>query len=120
MSSHIITIAKGLVSEEGENPEYDRGVTEVVSEFLGVSMDEKVSVARLIGVHERSITHWVQRFEPGARVSGKHGVFYPDRVGHGAVVGTRLHPDGPVTGVLLDGHRFPVWVPEDSIVREGA
>lgn len=118
--SHIITIAKGLVSEEGENPEYDRGVTELVCEFLGVHMDNKAEIGRVLGVNERSITHWLQRFEQGTRVWGMSGVFYPDREGHGEVIGTRLHPEGTVTGVILDDHRFPVWVPEDSLHKEAS
>lgn len=51
MCGNIIGIAAGLVSEDGENPEYDRALVEVTCEALGVPItDNREAVAQLIGV----------------------------------------------------------------------
>lgn len=36
--------AAQLVSEEGENPEYDRGVVELVADLFGYTSDEKTAL----------------------------------------------------------------------------
>ena len=54
----IITAAKYLASESGENPEYDRALTELVCDTLGFHMDNKDEVAALIGIHPDSIKAW--------------------------------------------------------------
>ena len=38
--ARIITIADGLVSEDGENPEYDRAIVEFACELLGLEITE--------------------------------------------------------------------------------
>lgn len=59
MKTTLINLARGLVSEEGENPEYDRGVTELVCDALGVSIaDHRAEVGQLIGVKPQAIEAW--------------------------------------------------------------
>lgn len=59
MKNHrIIDVAAHLVSERGENPEYDRALTELSCEMLGLSMEHKEVVAQIIGVHADSIRAW--------------------------------------------------------------
>lgn len=45
----IITVARDLRSEDGENPEYDRALVEMTTRLLGLSHEEDgPSIARLI------------------------------------------------------------------------
>lgn len=46
----IVSAARDLKSEEGENPEYDRALVELASRVLGVDADERSRIAWLIGV----------------------------------------------------------------------
>lgn len=46
----LVAIARDLRSEDGENPEYDRALIELVCEAAGLSMDDRMSVAARIGV----------------------------------------------------------------------
>jgi hypothetical protein len=48
--AELIELARGLKSEHGENPEYDRALVELCTDALGMSMDERHKVARMIGV----------------------------------------------------------------------
>ena len=36
----LIIIGRGLRSEDGENPEYDRALVEIIAEFCGYPIDE--------------------------------------------------------------------------------
>ena len=36
-----IKVAADLLSDHGENPEYDRAITELVGDLFGFSMDDK-------------------------------------------------------------------------------
>lgn len=46
----VITVAKDLMSEHGENPEYDRALVELVAILSGFSpADHRDDVAELIG-----------------------------------------------------------------------
>lgn len=47
-AARLIHIAVNLLSEDGENPEYDRACVEIVTEFLGLSMDEREAVLGLL------------------------------------------------------------------------
>lgn len=52
----IIEVARGLVSEDGENPEYDRALVEMTSELLGLPLGEQSTrtvVEFAIGVKRR-------------------------------------------------------------------
>lgn len=42
--SKVLAAASDLLSEDGENPEYDRGVVELVCDTLGFHMDTKEHV----------------------------------------------------------------------------
>jgi hypothetical protein len=46
----ILAIASDLVSDEGENVEYDRAIVEFTSALIGVNDDDVAVIARLIGV----------------------------------------------------------------------
>lgn len=56
MNEHeeILDAASGLVSEDGENPEYDRALVELTATLLGLPIDDnRALVARAIGVKKR-------------------------------------------------------------------
>lgn len=40
MTSRMIEMAADLLSEDGENPEYDRGVAEVLCEYLSLPLND--------------------------------------------------------------------------------
>lgn len=49
----VLNAASDLVSEEGENPEYDRALVEMSCRMLGLSTDEnRTTLAHLIGVKQ--------------------------------------------------------------------
>ena len=49
-AARLIEIAAGALSEDAENVEYDRACSELVTEFLGLPMDEKDGVLELLRV----------------------------------------------------------------------
>lgn len=49
MNEHrLLRCAAGLLSEDGENPEYDRAITELTCEMLGLNTDAKDHVHQLL------------------------------------------------------------------------
>jgi hypothetical protein len=52
---HAVRAAKELVSEDGENPEYDRAIVELMCDLLSIPTDHKVEVAALLGVRGESL-----------------------------------------------------------------
>jgi hypothetical protein len=54
--ARIITIADGLVSEDGENPEYDRAIVEFTCELLGLEITESFEAMERI-ICGRSSAH---------------------------------------------------------------
>lgn len=48
-NGRLVDEARMLKSENGENPEYDRALVELVTTMLGLSMDDAWSVAILLG-----------------------------------------------------------------------
>lgn len=51
----LVGEAHWLVSENGENPEYDRALVELVSRFLDLTDDDRDIVAILIGVKKTEV-----------------------------------------------------------------
>lgn len=49
-AQRLITIVAYLLSEDGDNPEYDRACAEIVTEYLGFPMDAKDEVLHLLRV----------------------------------------------------------------------
>jgi hypothetical protein len=47
-AQQLIAIVADLLSEDGENAEYDRACAEIVATFLGLSTDTKDSVLELL------------------------------------------------------------------------
>lgn len=47
----LLPVAAGLVSEDGENPEYDRALAEMTCALAGLSSDCKDDVAAVIRDH---------------------------------------------------------------------
>lgn len=46
---NVLAVAHGLISEDGDNPEYDRAITEMTCELLGLPItDNRDMVAELI------------------------------------------------------------------------
>lgn len=54
-SIKILAVANGLISDNGDNEEYDRAIVEMTTELLGVSMEDKVTIAIIIGVKGKSL-----------------------------------------------------------------
>lgn len=48
----LINIARDLRSEDGENPEYDRALVEVVGDFFGYTSDHRGEVEKLLGIRK--------------------------------------------------------------------
>lgn len=46
----LVKIAKDLASEDGENPEYDRALVELLTYAAGYSMDQREAVAKAVGI----------------------------------------------------------------------
>jgi hypothetical protein len=46
----LLDFARGLRSEHGENPEYDRALVELCCDAAGWPMDRKVDMARELGI----------------------------------------------------------------------
>ena len=46
----ILKVARGLKSEDGENPEYDRALVEMTCDLLGIPMVDRREVEQLIGI----------------------------------------------------------------------
>lgn len=55
-STEILDVAKGLLSE-GDNVEYDRAITEMTTELIGLPLEYKVVVAHAIGVTGASLSY---------------------------------------------------------------
>lgn len=53
----IVEVAKNLVSDEGENPEYDRAIIEMTRDLLGLTEFDREYVASLLGVKTLSSVH---------------------------------------------------------------
>lgn len=53
----IMTIANGLVSEDGENPEYDRAIVEFACELIGLSTDDFPLMMTLITGRDYVVVH---------------------------------------------------------------
>ena len=51
--NRLLSVVADLMSEHGENPEYDRACVEIVCTMLGVSTDARDDVAALLR-HVRS------------------------------------------------------------------
>lgn len=49
-AGRLIAIAAGLVSENAENAEHDRACSEIVTEYLGLPMDESDTVLKILRV----------------------------------------------------------------------
>ena len=49
--TELMELASRLVSEDGENPEYDRGVCELIADYIGLPLNDggALLVARKIG-----------------------------------------------------------------------
>jgi hypothetical protein len=43
-NARVVAIAANLISEDGENLEYDRAISEMTCELVGLPLDEKESV----------------------------------------------------------------------------
>ena len=70
-ANHIKTAAAWLLSDSGENVEYDRGVAELVTELIGESMDNKHHVLQeLRGLRRERHTF---RLEVEIEVDGPDG-----------------------------------------------
>ena len=48
----LIALAKGLKTEAGSNPEYDRALVELIVDAAGLSMEDRYVVAAAIGIKE--------------------------------------------------------------------
>lgn len=46
----LVDLARGPKSEDGENPEYDRALAELVTDAAGLPMDERGAMAALLGI----------------------------------------------------------------------
>ena len=51
--SDLLELAMWLKSPDGENPEYDRALVELVTDAAGLSMDDKDVIGQAIGVKQR-------------------------------------------------------------------
>ena len=49
-TAKLLLEARDLLSEHGENPEYDRALVELVSRVLGFSEDERPAVELMLGL----------------------------------------------------------------------
>lgn len=49
---NVLAAAAGLISEDGENPEYDRAIVEMTSELLGLPITDNREMV------ERTIREW--------------------------------------------------------------
>ncbi len=50
LCDNLVTVAKMLKSDDGENKEYDRALVELTGNFLGKSNEELPGIARQIGI----------------------------------------------------------------------
>jgi len=46
----LFDLARGLRSEHGENPEYDRALVELCTDAAGESMEQKPEIAAQLGI----------------------------------------------------------------------
>ena len=50
----LVLLARGLKSEDGENTEYDRALVDLVVDAAHLVADDRMAIARLVGIKEVS------------------------------------------------------------------
>lgn len=97
-SINLINAAASLISEQGENHEYDKGITELVCDALGITTDYKDDVLGFLRAVAGTNLH--ESPEPAANVWGNPNV----SVAEWWSVQSEQRDDAPVT-VRLDSLR---------------
>lgn len=121
-SQRLITIVAYLLSEDGDNPEYDRACAEIVTEYLGFPMDAKDEVLHLLrvkgGVNEpevnepESVTepyvlHYISADGPGESAPWSvYREFYPSDGDESPIEGTQVHVSRHATEYVAAAEAF--------------